>query len=247
MRTTPVANTMAASMAPAPTKGSDHDGRPANPESPESVVCGRSGGTKPVVVVASGRVVVVVAIVVVVASATVVAGAVVVVVVVEVVVVVAGTVVVVGTVVAGRRVVVVLGRLVVVVVGGAVVVGIGSVVLVVSTWARAGGCGTNSQGVRASAITEMASMSRRWRLVAVTEPLLDRLSHSDHESTERRQIVSRKNWVVWSSGSVCQYLDRALQEPFIGNSEATRKQRRRRCPLPFYFGSPLSLPMVLAS
>jgi hypothetical protein len=94
-------------------------------------------------------------------------------------------------------VVVVGGTVVVVVVGGSVVVVVvGSVVVVVTIWASAGGPGAIIQGATASTITEIARMSRRRRMEAATEPLLDRFSRSLHECSDRLEIVSRRYWVV---------------------------------------------------
>jgi hypothetical protein len=169
---TPVAMTMAANMAPAPTNGSDHEGNPAKPESSGSLLPASSRGTKPMVVV-TRRVVVVV-----VGSSVVVVRAIVVVVVVVKVVVVGGKVVVVDVVVVVRRVVAV--RRVVVVVGGRVVV-VGTVVLVVSTWACASGWGAINHGTTARAMAEMARMRRRRRVVAVTKPLREQVFPLPHE------------------------------------------------------------------
>ena len=220
-RIRPVANTMARSMAPAPTNGRDHDGRPLSPDEPPPAAPfsgGRVVGTKPDVVVR--------AIVVEVGRGAVVvveAGTVVVVELVTVVVVGGSVVVVVLVVVVVRRVVVV--RLVVVVVGGSVVVVVvggsvvvvvvGSVVVVVTICASAGRPWEIIQGAIASTTTEIARMSRRRRMEAVTEPLLDRFSRSPHECSERLEIVSSKYWVLGQYVLVRQDLDRPLEKPFI--------------------------------
>ena len=199
-----MARTMARSMAPAPTNGRDQDGRALSPVEPPpaSSALGSVVGTKPDVVVRSMVVVVARGTVVVVGPGTVVVVVVTVVVVGgRVVVVVVEVVVVVRRVVVVRLVVVVVGGIVVVVVVGGIVVvvvvgSVGTVVEVVGTvWASAGP-GAIIQGATASATTDMARMSRRRRMEAVTEPLLDRFSRSPHECSEYEGIVSRRYWVV---------------------------------------------------